>query len=115
MIREHAFDGEEKHYIYNENGRLFQIRQPNILTQFDYYADGQIASKSFTHLHTGQKQIEKFDYNLNNQLSRVSNEVSLSPTSKTVTTFKGGDLYMTDYNKDIVSYSYNKSGLDICK
>ncbi|QNX32824.1 RHS repeat-associated core domain-containing protein [Acinetobacter seifertii] len=76
LIREQAFDGEEKHYSYNENGRLFQIRQPNILTQFDYYADGQIASKSFTHLHTGQKQIEQFDYNLNNQLSRVSNEVS---------------------------------------
>ncbi|MDV7490697.1 RHS repeat-associated core domain-containing protein [Acinetobacter baumannii] len=76
LIREQAFDGEEKHYSYNENGRLFQIRQPNILTQFDYYADGQIASKSFTHLHTGQKQTEQFDYNLNNQLSRASNEVS---------------------------------------
>lgn len=76
LIREQAFDGEEKHYSYNENGRLFQIRQPNILTQFDYYADGQIASKSFTHLHTGQKQTEQFDYNLNSQLSRASNEVS---------------------------------------
>lgn len=76
LIREQAFDGEEKHYSYNENGRIFQIRQPNILTQFDYYADGQIASKSFTHLHTGQKQTEQFDYNLNNQLSRASNEVS---------------------------------------
>ncbi|MFI8010565.1 RHS repeat-associated core domain-containing protein [Acinetobacter sp. ABJ_C4_1] len=76
LIREQAFDGEEKHYSYNENGRLFQIRQPNILTEFDYYADGQIASKSFTHLHTGQKQTEQFDYNLNNQLSRASNEVS---------------------------------------
>ncbi|MGQ1272461.1 RHS repeat-associated core domain-containing protein [Acinetobacter baumannii] len=76
LIREQAFDGEEKHYSYNENGRLFQIRQPNILTQFDYYADGQIASKSFTHLHTGQKQTEQFDYNLNNQLSRASNQVS---------------------------------------
>jgi RHS repeat-associated protein len=76
LIREQAFDGEEKHYSYNENGRLFQIRQPNILTQFDYYTDGQIASKSFTHLHTGQRQIEQFDYNLNSQLSRVSNEVS---------------------------------------
>ncbi|EOE6710107.1 RHS repeat-associated core domain-containing protein [Acinetobacter baumannii] len=76
LIREQAFDGEEKHYSYNENGQLFQIRQPNILTQFDYYADGQIASKSFTHLHTGQKQTEQFDYNLNNQLSRASNEVS---------------------------------------
>ncbi|MGQ1137674.1 RHS repeat-associated core domain-containing protein [Acinetobacter baumannii] len=76
LIREQAFDGEEKHYSYNENGRIFQIRQPNILTQFDYYADGQIASKSFTHLHTGQKQTEQFDYNLNNQLSRASNEAS---------------------------------------
>lgn len=76
LIREQAFDGEEKHYSYNENGRLFQIRQPNILTQFDYYADGQIASKSFTHLHTGQKQTEQFEYNLNSQLSRASNEVS---------------------------------------
>ncbi|MEX7521852.1 RHS repeat protein, partial [Acinetobacter baumannii] len=76
LIREQAFDGEEKHYSYNENGRLFQIRRPNILTQFDYYADGQIASKSFTHLHTGQKQTEQFDYNLNSQLSRASNEVS---------------------------------------
>ncbi|MFJ0261694.1 RHS repeat-associated core domain-containing protein [Acinetobacter baumannii] len=76
LIREQAFDGEEKHYSYNENGRLFQVRQPNILTQFDYYADGQIASKSFTHLHTGQKQTEQFDYNLNSQLSRASNEVS---------------------------------------
>ncbi|EXD52247.1 RHS repeat-associated core domain-containing protein [Acinetobacter baumannii] len=76
LILEQAFDGEEKHYSYNENGRLFQIRQPNILTEFDYYADGQIASKSFTHLHTGQKQTEQFDYNLNSQLSRASNEVS---------------------------------------
>ncbi|GLG84343.1 RHS repeat-associated core domain-containing protein [Acinetobacter calcoaceticus] len=76
LIREQAFDGEEKYYSYNENGRLFQIRQPNILTQFDYYADGQIASKSFTHLHTGQKQTEQFDYNLNSQLSRASNEIS---------------------------------------
>ncbi|MDS7945507.1 RHS repeat-associated core domain-containing protein [Acinetobacter sp. V110_1] len=76
LIREQAFDGEEKHYSYNENGRLFQIRQPNILTEFDYYADGKIASKSFTHLHTGQKQTEQFDYNLNSQLSRASNEVS---------------------------------------
>lgn len=76
LIREQAFDGEEKHYSYNENGRLFQIHQPNILAEFDYYADGQIASKSFTHLHTGQKQTEQFDYNFNSQLSRVSNEVS---------------------------------------
>ncbi|WP_436862113.1 RHS repeat-associated core domain-containing protein [Acinetobacter haemolyticus] len=77
LIREQAFDGEEKHYSYHdESGRLSEIRQPNILTQFDYYADGQIASKSFTHLHTGKKQTEQFDYNLNNQLSRASNEVS---------------------------------------
>ena len=76
LVREQAFDGEEKHYIYNESGRLFQIRKPNILTQFSYYTDGKIASKSFTHLHTGQKQTEQFDYNLNSQLSRVSNEVS---------------------------------------
>nr|WP_198426385.1 hypothetical protein [Acinetobacter baumannii] len=46
----------------------------------------------------------------------VNNSINIvRPTSKTVTTFKGGDLYVTDYNKDIVSYSYNKSGLDICK
>lgn len=45
----------------------------------------------------------------------VNNSINIvRPTSKTVTTFKGGDLYMTDYNKDIVSYSYNKSGFDIC-
>lgn len=77
LVREQAFDGEEKHYSYHdESGRLSEIRQPNILTHFDYYADGQIASKSFTHLHTGKKQTEQFDYNLNSQLSRVSNEVS---------------------------------------
>ena len=46
----------------------------------------------------------------------VNNSINIvRPTYKTVTTFKGGDLYVTDYNKDIVSYSYNKSGLDICK
>ncbi|HCA5259808.1 TPA: hypothetical protein MW256_001964 [Acinetobacter baumannii] len=46
----------------------------------------------------------------------VNNSINIvRPTSKTVTTFKGGDLYVTDYNKDIVSYSYNKSSLDICK
>ncbi|WP_435370383.1 RHS repeat-associated core domain-containing protein [Acinetobacter indicus] len=77
LVREQAFDGEEKHYSYHdESGRLSEIRQPNILTQFDYYADGQIASKSFTHLNTGKKQTEQFDYNLNSQLSRASNEVS---------------------------------------
>ncbi|OUC66332.1 hypothetical protein [Acinetobacter seifertii] len=51
---------------------------------------------------------ETYCLGLNNSINVVS------PTSKTVTTFKGGDLYVTDYNKDIVSYSYNKSGLDIC-
>ncbi|MEB6677411.1 RHS repeat-associated core domain-containing protein [Acinetobacter haemolyticus] len=77
LVREQAFDGEEKHYsYYDESGRLSEIRQPNILTHFDYYADGQIASKSFTHLNTGKKQTEQFDYNLNSQLSRASNEVS---------------------------------------
>jgi len=46
----------------------------------------------------------------------VNNSINIvRPTSKIVTTFKGGDLYVTDYNKDIVSYSYNKSGFDICK
>ncbi|OCZ53675.1 hypothetical protein [Acinetobacter seifertii] len=46
----------------------------------------------------------------------VNNSINIvRPTYKTVTTFKGGDLYVTDYNKDIVSYSYSKSGLDICK
>lgn len=39
----------------------------------------------------------------------------VSPASKTVSTFKDGDLYMTDYDKDIISYSYNKWGLNICK
>lgn len=52
---------------------------------------------------------ETYCLGLNNSINVVS------PTSKTVTTFKGGDLYVTDYNKDIVSYSYNKSGLDICR
>lgn len=52
---------------------------------------------------------ETYCLGLNNSINVVS------PTSKTVTTFKGGDLYMTDYNKDIVSYSYNKWGLDICE
>lgn len=51
---------------------------------------------------------ETYCLGLNNSINVVS------PTSKTVTTFKGGNLYVTDYNKDIVSYSYNKSGLDIC-
>ncbi|WP_151812751.1 hypothetical protein [Acinetobacter nosocomialis] len=52
---------------------------------------------------------ETYCLGLNNSINVVS------PTSKTVTTFKGGDLYMTNYNSDIVSYSYNKSGLDICE
>lgn len=52
---------------------------------------------------------ETYCLGLNNSINVVS------PTSKTVTTFKGDDLYVTDYNKDIVSYSYNKSGLDICR
>nr|WP_252512720.1 hypothetical protein [Acinetobacter courvalinii] len=39
LVSEQAFDGEEKHYSYSENGLLFQIRQPNILTEFRYYYD----------------------------------------------------------------------------
>ena len=73
LVREHAFDGEEKHYSYNENGQLLQIRQPNILTQFSYHEDGQIASKTYTHLQTHQSQTEQFEYNLNQQLSAASN------------------------------------------
>ena len=73
LIREQAFDGEEKHYNYSENGRLFQIRQPNTLTQFGYHADGKIASKTYSHLETRHTQTEEFEYNLNNQLSKVSN------------------------------------------
>lgn len=52
---------------------------------------------------------ETYCLGLNNGINIVS------PNSKTVTTFKDGDLYMTDYDKDIVSYSYNKWGLNICK
>lgn len=73
LIREQAFDGEEKHYSYSENGRLFQIRQPDTLTQFGYHTDGQIASKTYSHLQTRHTQTEEFEYNLNNQLSKVSN------------------------------------------
>lgn len=76
LVREQAFDGEEKHYSYNENGLLFQIRQPNILTEFSYYDDGQIASKTYTNLHTQQSQTEQFEYNLNQQLSSASNAES---------------------------------------
>ena len=76
LVREQAFDGEEKHYRYSENGLLFQIRQPNILTEFSYYDDGQIASKTYTHLHTHQSQTEHFEYNLNQQLSSASNAES---------------------------------------
>lgn len=76
LVREQAFDGEEKHYSYSENGLLFQIRQPNILTEFSYYDDGQIASKTYTNLHTHQSQTEHFEYNLNQQLSSASNAES---------------------------------------
>lgn len=76
LVSEQAFDGEEKHYSYSENGLLFQIRQPNILTEFSYYDDGQIASKTYTHLHTHQSQTEQFEYNLNQQLSSASNAES---------------------------------------
>lgn len=73
---EQAFDGEEKHYSYDDKGQLLQIRQPNILTQFGYHQDGSIASKTYTHLQTGHSQIEEFEYNLNNQLSQAKNAVS---------------------------------------
>ncbi|WP_212815502.1 RHS repeat-associated core domain-containing protein, partial [Acinetobacter sp. NRRL B-65365] len=76
LVREQAFDGEEKHYSYSENGLLFQIRQPNILTEFSYHDDGQIASKIYTNLHTHQSQTEYFEYNLNQQLSSASNAES---------------------------------------
>ncbi|WP_180182653.1 RHS repeat-associated core domain-containing protein [Acinetobacter sp. YH01020] len=76
LVHEQAFDGEEKHYSYSENGQLLQIRQPNILTQFEYHQDGSIASKTYTHLETRQIQTEEFEYNLNNQLSLAKNAVS---------------------------------------
>lgn len=66
LVHEQAFDGEEKHYSYNDNGQLFQIRQPNILTQLGYHADGSIASKIYTHVQTRHSQTEEFEYNLNN-------------------------------------------------
>ena len=52
---------------------------------------------------------ETYCLGLNNSINIVS------PVSSTVTNYKGGDLYMTDYNSDVVSYSYNKWGLDICE
>ncbi|WP_332604595.1 RHS repeat-associated core domain-containing protein [Acinetobacter sp. ESBL14] len=76
LIREQAFDGEEKHFIYNENGQLFQIQQSNIQTQFYYHADGHIASKDYIDLETRQPYTETFEYNLNQQLSKVSNGLS---------------------------------------
>ncbi|MCS4300132.1 RHS repeat-associated protein [Acinetobacter sp. BIGb0196] len=75
-MREQAFDGEEKHFTYHDNGFLFQIRQPNILTQFGYHTDGLIASKTYTHLQTRHSQVEEFEYNLNNQLSKATNTES---------------------------------------
>ncbi|MBB4811318.1 RHS repeat-associated protein [Acinetobacter johnsonii] len=76
LIREQAFDGEEKYYSYSDNGQLFQIRQSNILTQFGYHTDGSIASKTYTHLQTRHSQVEEFEYNLNNQLSKATNAES---------------------------------------
>ena len=76
LVHEQAFDGEEKHYSYNDNGQLFQIRQPNILTQLGYHADGSIASKTYTHVQTRHSQTEEFEYNLNNQLSQATNKES---------------------------------------
>ncbi|QIO10299.1 RHS repeat protein [Acinetobacter lanii] len=76
LMREQSFDGEERHYAYMENGRLFQIRMPNVIIQFSYHADGQIAEKLYTHIESRKTQKETFDYNLNGQLSRVSNEHS---------------------------------------
>uniref|UniRef100_UPI001D1725C2 RHS repeat-associated core domain-containing protein n=1 Tax=Acinetobacter sp. CFCC 11171 TaxID=1775558 RepID=UPI001D1725C2 len=64
------------HYSYNENGQLFQIRQPNVFTQFAYFADGMIASKTYTHVQTRHSQTEEFEYNLNNQLSKAKNKES---------------------------------------
>ena len=76
LVHEQAFDGEEKNYSYNENGQLFQIRQPNVFTQFAYFADGMIASKTYTHVQTRHSQTEEFEYNLNNQLSQATNKES---------------------------------------
>ncbi|WP_336933643.1 RHS repeat-associated core domain-containing protein [Acinetobacter bereziniae] len=76
LIREQAFDGEEKHFSYDENGFLSQIRQPNILTEFSYHQGGAIASKTYTHLQTRHRQVEEFEYNLNHQLSKATNAES---------------------------------------
>ncbi|WP_180144225.1 RHS repeat-associated core domain-containing protein [Acinetobacter sp. YH12052] len=76
LVHEQAFDGEEKYYSYNENGQLLQIRQLNILTQFGYHPDGSIASKTYMHVQTSHSQTEEFEYNLNNQLSQVTNKES---------------------------------------
>ncbi|OBY75706.1 RHS repeat-associated core domain-containing protein [Acinetobacter gyllenbergii] len=76
LIKEKAFDGEERYFKYNEEGYVDETRQGNLLTKFGYHADGQVASKTFTHLQTGLSQTEKFDYNLNNQLIRASNTLS---------------------------------------
>ncbi|QIO05888.1 RHS repeat-associated core domain-containing protein [Acinetobacter shaoyimingii] len=76
LVREQDFEGEEKHYRYCEDGYLHQIRQPNVITQFDYYADGQIKAKHYTHIETRHTQTEEFAYNLNGQLSRASNAIS---------------------------------------
>ena len=76
LTHEQSFDGEEKYYSYMDNGQLFQIRQPNILTQFGYHQDGSIASKTYSHLQTRHSQTEEFEYNLNNQLSRATNKES---------------------------------------
>lgn len=76
LIREQGFDGEDKYYHYAENGRLFQIKQPLVITQFAYHEDGKIAEKTYTHIETRQTQKESFEYNLNGQLSRASNEIS---------------------------------------
>ena len=76
LIHEQSFDGEEKHYSYTDNGQLFQIRQPNILTQFAYHQNGSITSKTYTHLQTRHSQTEEFEFNLNNQLSQAKNAES---------------------------------------
>ncbi|MBO3658124.1 RHS repeat-associated core domain-containing protein [Acinetobacter haemolyticus] len=76
LMREKAFDDEERYFKYTEEGYVDETRQGDLLTKFGYHADGQIASKKFTHLQTGQSQTEQFDYNLNNQLIRVSNALS---------------------------------------
>lgn len=76
LIREQSFDGEDKYYSYAETGRLFQIKQPLVVTQFAYHEDGRIAEKTYTHIETRQTQKESFEYNLNGQLSRASNEIS---------------------------------------